>query len=78
VNTPHVLFTLAEQADARLTATIAARTNGQRDRWTMTADDLLNHPEIREALRAKMNADEAWLTFMRTASAARTAQTTNR
>ncbi len=62
---PHVLFTLAEQADARLTATIAARTDGKRDRWTMTAADLLNYPEIREALRAKQNADEVWLTFLR-------------
>jgi hypothetical protein len=69
VNTPHILYTLAEQADARLTATIAARTNGQRDRWTMTAADLVNNPEIREALREKMNADEAWLTYLRTTRA---------
>mgnify|MGYP006951219927 CR=1 FL=1 len=63
--TARTLYTLAEQADARLTATIAARTNGKRDRWTLTSTDLLI-PEIREALRAKRNADEAWLTFLRT------------
>jgi hypothetical protein len=62
MNTPHVLYTLAEQADARLTATLKARTG--RDRWTMKAADYLI-PEVREALRAKWNADEAWLTFLR-------------
>ena len=67
MNTPHVLFTLAEQADARLTATIAARTNSSRDRWTMTAADLML-PEVREAYQAKVTADEAWLTFLRTDS----------
>ena len=59
------LYTAAEQADARLSATIAARTNGKRDRWTLTAEDKRN-PEIREALREKLNADEVWLTFLRT------------
>jgi hypothetical protein len=61
---PHILYTLAEQADARLTETIKARTDGKRDRWTLTAADLLI-PEIREALKVKMDADEAWLAFMR-------------
>lgn len=65
MNTPNILYTLALQADKRLTATIAARTNNKRNRWTMTADDRLC-PEIREAYRAKVNADEAWLTYMRT------------
>ncbi len=65
--TAKTLYTLAEQADARFSATISARTNGTRDRWTMTADDLMGHPEIREAYRAKLNAEEAWLTFIRAA-----------
>ncbi len=60
-----VLFTLAEQADARFSATVAERSGGKRDRWTMTADDLMSH-EVREAYRAKITADEAWLTFLRT------------
>ena len=64
--TAKTLYTLAEQADARFSATIAARTNGKRDRWTMTAADLMNNPEIREAYRAKLNADDVWLTFLRT------------
>lgn len=58
------LYTLAEQADARLTATISARTGGKRDRWTLTAEDL-KVPEIREAMRDKINAGDAWLTFLR-------------
>jgi hypothetical protein len=62
--TPHPLYTVALQVDARLTATIAARTNGQRDRWTMTAKDLLI-AEIRDALHAKMVADSAWLDYLR-------------
>jgi hypothetical protein len=60
----HALYTLAEQADARFSATISARTNGKRDRWTMTASDMMV-AEIREAYKAKINADEAWLTFLR-------------
>ena len=63
--TPHILYTLAEQADTRFSATIAARTNGKRDRWTMTGTDLMC-PEIREAYKAKLNADDAWLTYLRT------------
>lgn len=63
--TPHILYTLALQADERLTATIQARTEGKRNRWTFTAADLINHPEIRDALRAKQTADDAWLAFMR-------------
>lgn len=70
--TPHILYTLALQADERLTATIQARTEGKRNRWTFTAADLINHPEIREALRAKQTADEAWLTFLRFDSEQRT------
>ena len=69
--TAHILYTLAEQADARLSSTIAARTNGKRDRWTMTADDLMMQPEIREALTVKFAADEAWLTFLRTSREAK-------
>lgn len=62
MNVPHVLYALAEQADARLTATLQARTG--RDRWTMLATDY-SIPEVREALALKINADEAWLTFLR-------------
>lgn len=62
MNTPHVLYTLAEQADARLTETLKSRTG--RDRWTMKAEDY-RIPEVRDALRAKLNADEAWLMFLR-------------
>jgi hypothetical protein len=65
MKTTHTLYTLAQQADERFSATIAARTNGQRNRWTMTAADLMI-PEIREAYRAKVTADEVWLTFLRT------------
>lgn len=65
MNTPHVLYTLALQADARFAAVVSARTQGKRDRWTMTSADMLNNPEIREALRAKLNADDAWLTYLR-------------
>lgn len=65
---PHILYTLALQADERFTAVIQARTAGNRNRWTFTAADLINHPEIREALRAKQTADEAWLAFMRFSS----------
>jgi hypothetical protein len=60
--TAHILYTLAEQADARLSATLTSRTG--RDRWTMKAADY-QIPEVREALREKLNADEAWLTFLR-------------
>ena len=61
--TAHILYTLAEQADARLTEVLKSRTG--RNRWTMKAQDYLI-PEVREALRAKLNAAEAWLTFLRT------------
>jgi len=67
------LYTLAEQADARFSEVIKSRTNGKRNRWTMTAADLMI-PEIREAYRAKVTADAAWLTFMRTASERRSAE----
>ena len=62
-NAPHALYVLACQADARLTETLKSRTG--RDRWTMKAADYLI-PEVREALRAKLDADQAWLTFLRT------------
>ncbi len=58
------LYALALQADARLSATIAARTNNQRTRWTLTTDDEAQ-PEIREALREKLVRDAAWTTFQR-------------
>lgn len=58
-----ILYMLAEQADARYTATITARTG--RSRWTLTADDE-RIPEIQDAYRQKINADQAWLTFLRT------------
>jgi len=62
MNTAHTLYMLAEQADARFSATVEARTG--RDRWTMTAEDR-KIPEVAEAYRAKLNADEAWLMFLR-------------
>ena len=68
--TAHILYTLAEQADARFSATIAARSNGKRDRWTMTAQDWL-YQEVREAYREKLTADDAWLTFLRTSRESR-------
>lgn len=64
-NAGHALYYAAERADARLSEVIASRTNSKRTRWTLTAADYLI-PEIREALREKMNADETWLTFLRT------------
>ena len=64
MKTPHILFTLAEQADARFSATIAGRSDGKRDRWTMNASDWMT-AEVREAYKAKVTADEAWLTFLR-------------
>lgn len=73
MNAPHPLYTLALQADARFTAVIAARTDGKRDRWTMTAADMMI-AEVREAYRAKLVADDAWLTFLRLDSEARTAR----
>lgn len=60
----HRLYTLATQADARLSAVIAARTAGARDRWTLTAEEE-RIPEIRAAYRAKVTADAAWLTYLR-------------
>jgi hypothetical protein len=57
------LLTLqAEQADARYSSTIAARTG--KTRWTLTADER-RIPEIQEAYRAMVNADEAFWTFCR-------------
>ena len=61
----HTLYVLAEQADARFSETIKSRTGGKRNRWTMTAQDMLI-PEVFDAYRAKLAADEAWLTFLRT------------
>lgn len=58
-----ILYTLATQADARYSATIASRTG--KDRWTLNASDE-RIPEIREAYRAKVIADAAWSTFLRT------------
>ena len=62
--TAHILSTMAIQADARFSATIDARTNGKRNRWTMTPADMLI-PEIRDAYTKKINADDAWWTFLR-------------
>lgn len=58
-----LLYIRAEQADARYSAVIRARTGG--DRWTLTPEQE-RIPEVREAYREKRNADEAWLTFLRT------------
>lgn len=63
MNTKHVLMTLAEQADARYSETAKSRTGAYR--WTMTKAQR-SIPEVQDAYRAKVNADEAWLTFMRT------------
>lgn len=54
--TPHTLFTLALQADARYTAACAPKT-----RWTADHTD----PAIAAAYRAKVDADAVWLTYMR-------------
>lgn len=58
------LRTIAEQLDARYTETIKSRTDGKRDRWTLTADDE-RIPEIRVALAAKVVADDAWISWQR-------------
>lgn len=63
-DTGRTLYTLAQQADTRLSATIHSRTNGTRNRWTLTAADE-QIPEIREALHEKRVADDRWLAFMR-------------
>jgi hypothetical protein len=63
--TARTLYGLAEQADARYSAVVAARTHGRRTRWTLTPDEA-RHPEIAAAYAAKVAADEAWLTFLRT------------
>jgi hypothetical protein len=70
VDTPHVLYTLALQADNRLTEVLTARTG--RTRWTLKAEDY-HIPEVREALMAKHEADEAWLAYMHWDSQQRTA-----
>jgi hypothetical protein len=57
------LMILAEQAEARYSAVIKARTG--LDRWTMTREQEAI-PEIAEAYRAKVTADEAVCTFIRT------------
>lgn len=64
MDTARALYTLAEQADARYSATIAARCPG-KTRGTLTSTEE-RIPEIADAYRAKQNADEAWLTFLRT------------
>ena len=60
------LYGQALQADTRYSATIAARTDGRRDRWTMTAQDRAL-PEVQAAYRDKVQADEVWLMWLRTA-----------
>ena len=61
----HVLYTLAEQADARYNETIQSRAGQHKTRWTLTpAEERI--PEIAYAYRQKRNADEAWLTYLRT------------
>lgn len=63
INTAQILFTLAEQADQRYSATVHARTG--KTHWTLSRDEALI-PEIRDAYHAKVTADEAWLTYLRT------------
>jgi hypothetical protein len=70
-NTPHVLYAIAQQADARFSETVKSRSDGQRDRWTMTMADW-NCPEVKAAYRAKVNADDGWLSFLRWDSEQRT------
>ena len=63
--TTRTLYMLALQADARYSATVTARTG--RTRWTMRPEEE-QIAEVREAYRAKVNADEAWLMYLRHAS----------
>lgn len=54
-----VLYRNAQAADIRLN-----RACRPRNRWTLTANDLMR-PNVREALKKKFAADDAWLEFMR-------------
>lgn len=54
------LYIRALQADARFSETCNGRGV---TRWTPNA---LLFPEVADAYRVKVNADEAWLTFLRT------------
>ena len=60
--TAKILYTLAEQADERFSETVRSRQGQKVTRWA--AD--MRIPEVREAYKAKLAADEAWLTFLRT------------
>jgi hypothetical protein len=62
MNKGHSLYYAAEAADQNLNAVLDAFTG--RTRWTMKADDY-KIPEVRAALRAKLDADEVWLNFLR-------------
>ena len=64
-NAGRILYTLAEQADRRYSATVYARTG--KTRWTMTRDEE-RIPEVRDAYLAKVRADEAWLSYLWTNS----------
>lgn len=57
------LYTLAIRADARLTTVIAARTAGQRTRWTLTPADERDYA-ISCAIREKTSADQLWLGYL--------------
>ena len=63
MNAARILYALTEQADARFSEVVKSRTG--RTRWTMRPDDQ-RIPEVADAYRAKVNADQAWLTFLRT------------
>lgn len=54
----HRQYWAAEHADAQLSAILSEYTNGRRNRWTLTAQDL-QHPKVRAALKIKLDADDA-------------------
>ena len=62
--TPHPLYLAAEQADAHLTAVLQAQCDGRMPRALIAADYAI--PAVRQALTAKLDADQAWRTYLRT------------
>lgn len=58
------LYEAALKADIELSLSIELATEGQRDRWTLTAQDRAV-PVVRAAYRAKVQADSVWLDEMR-------------
>ncbi len=62
--TAHPLYLAAEQADAHLTAVLTAQCEGRTPHTLIVADYAI--PEVRQALTAKLDADQAWRTYLRT------------